>query len=126
MTDAKEVRPRATLVEEGTEFKGSFSSACPIEVKGHVEGDLTAPSLTVAVSGAVHGKVKVGELRSEGELIGEFDADAAYLSGEVKENTVLRAGSLEMKLAPAGRRMQVTFGECAPETGAARAAHKTT
>ena len=30
---------RKTLVEEGTQFKGSLTSDCPIEVKGRVEGD---------------------------------------------------------------------------------------
>jgi cytoskeletal protein CcmA (bactofilin family) len=104
-----------TLVEEGTEFKGSFTSTCPIDVKGHVEGDLIAPSLTVAASGAVRGKVKVGELRSQGEIAGEFDADVARLSGTVKDKTVLRAKSLEMKFTPTDHRMQVIFGACAPE-----------
>src|ERR1700727_2933379 len=73
MSDANGKRadgPR-TLVEEGTQFKGSLSSKCPIEVKGRVEGDLQAPSLTVSPKGAVHGKVKVEELMSEGEIAGE-------------------------------------------------------
>jgi hypothetical protein len=106
-----------TLVEEGTQFKGSLTSKCPIEVKGRVEGDLQAPSLTVSATGAVHGKVKVAELLSEGEIAGEFDADVARLSGVVKDNTIVRAKSLEVKLAPAGGRMQLTFGECALEVG---------
>ena len=108
---------RKTLVEEGTQFKGSLSSDCPIEVKGRVEGDLTAPALSVSTSGAVHGKVKVGEMRSQGELAGEFDADVVQLSGTVKDNTVIRAKSLEVKLAPANGKMQVIFGECELEVG---------
>jgi cytoskeletal protein CcmA (bactofilin family) len=108
---------RKTLVEEGTQFKGSLSSDCPIEVKGRVEGDLTAPALTVSPSGAVHGKVKVGEMKSQGELAGEFDADLVQLSGTVKDNTVIRAKSLEVKLAPANGKMQVIFGECELEVG---------
>jgi cytoskeletal protein CcmA (bactofilin family) len=120
MSDANAKRadgPR-TLVEEGTQFKGSLSSKCPIEVKGRVEGDLQAPSLTVSAKGAVHGKVKVEELFSEGEIAGEFDADVVRLSGVVKDNTVIRAKSLEVKLAPAnGGRMQLVFGECALEVG---------
>jgi len=115
--DAKPAVP-TTLVEEGTEFKGSFSSTCPIEVKGRVEGDLAAPSLRVALSGAVHGKVKVGELRSQGEIAGEFDADVANLSGVVKDKTILRARSLEMSLAPIGKRLQVVFGETGLESAA--------
>jgi cytoskeletal protein CcmA (bactofilin family) len=94
-----------------------MSSDCPIEVKGRIEGDLAAPSLQVSPSGAVHGKVKVGEIRSQGELAGEFDADTVQLSGSVKDNTVIRAKSLEVKLAPANGKMQVIFGECQLEVG---------
>jgi cytoskeletal protein CcmA (bactofilin family) len=108
---------RKTLVEEGTQFKGSLSSDCPIEVKGRVEGDLTAPALAVSATGAVHGKVKVGQMHSQGELAGEFDADVVQLSGTVKDNTVIRAKSLEVKLAPANGKMQVIFGECELEVG---------
>ena len=82
MTDPKNTtHERKTLVEEGTQFKGALSSNCPIEVKGRIEGDVTAPALSVALGGAVHGKVKVGEIRSQGELAGEFDADTVVLSG---------------------------------------------
>jgi cytoskeletal protein CcmA (bactofilin family) len=108
---------RKTLVEEGTHFKGSLSSNCPIEVKGRIEGDVTAPALAVSTSGAVHGKVKVGEIRSSGELAGEFDADVVQLSGTVKDNTIIRAKSLEVKLNPVEGKMQVVFGECSLEVG---------
>jgi cytoskeletal protein CcmA (bactofilin family) len=118
MTDPKNTtHDRKTLVEEGTQFKGSLSSNCPIEVKGRIEGDVTAPALTVAVGGAVHGKVKVGEIRSQGELAGEFDADVVQLSGTIKDNTVIRAKSLEVKLSSPNSKMQVIFGECELEVG---------
>ena len=108
---------KKTLVEEGTQFKGALSSSCPVEVKGRVEGDLDAPSLTVSGSGAVKGKVKVGELRSEGEIAGEFDAGTVQLSGTVKDNTVIRAKSLEVKLSASNGKLQVVFGECELEVG---------
>ncbi|MGO8991976.1 MAG: bactofilin family protein [Polyangiaceae bacterium] len=107
-----------TVVEQGTEFKGVFVSDCAIEVKGRVEGDVAAPSLTIAASGAVEGSVKVGELSSEGAIAGEIDADVARLYGVVKDKTVLRAKSLEMKLAPVGTRLQVTFGSAPAVTTA--------
>ena len=116
---------RRTLVEEGTQFKGSLSSDCPIEVKGKIEGDLNAPALAVSPSGAVHGKVKVGQIQSEGELAGEFDADVVRLSGTVKDNTVIRAKSLEVKLTPANGKMQVIFGECELEVGSEQQAKET-
>ncbi|HKQ71478.1 MAG TPA: polymer-forming cytoskeletal protein [Polyangiaceae bacterium] len=112
-----ELGGKKTLVEEGTQFKGSLSSSCPIVVKGKIEGDVSAPSLHVSTSGAVHGKVKVGEMLSQGELSGEFDADTIQLSGVVKDKTVVRAKSLEVKLAPANGKMQVVFGECSLDVG---------
>jgi cytoskeletal protein CcmA (bactofilin family) len=121
MSDVKSVVPAAgdkkTLVEEGTQFKGSLSSNCPVVVRGRIEGEVAAPSLTVSASGAVHGKVKVDELRSQGEISGEFDADIVQLSGGVKDNTIIRAKSLEVKLAPPNGKLQVVFGECTLDVG---------
>jgi cytoskeletal protein CcmA (bactofilin family) len=108
---------KKTLVEEGTQFKGSLSSSCPIVVRGKIEGDVTAPSLQVSSTGAVHGKVKVGDVQSQGELAGEIDADTVQLSGTVKDKTVVRAKSLEVKLQPATGKMQVIFGECTLDVG---------
>jgi cytoskeletal protein CcmA (bactofilin family) len=122
MMDSKNAtHGRKTLVEEGTQFKGSLSSNCPIEVKGRIEGDVSAPALSVSASGAVHGRVKVGQIRSEGELAGEFDADVVQLSGTVKDNTVIRAKSLEVKLVPQNGKLQVVFGECELEVGSEQA-----
>src|SRR5262245_59487970 len=106
-----------TLVEDGTEFKGSLTSKCPIVVKGKVEGEVAAPALTVSDTGAVHGRAKVGDIHSQGELAGEFDADTVQLPGRVKDNTILRARSLDIKLSPEKGKMQVVFGECTLEVG---------
>jgi cytoskeletal protein CcmA (bactofilin family) len=121
MSDAKNpigsATEKRTLVEEGTTFKGTLSSTCPIFVKGGIEGDIQAPSLTVATSGNVSGKVKAGELKSEGAIAGDFDVERIQLSGSVKDNTVIKAKSLEVKLAAANSKMQVVFGECELEVG---------
>jgi cytoskeletal protein CcmA (bactofilin family) len=108
---------KRTLVEEGTQFKGALSSNCPIDVRGKVEGEVTAPALSVSDSGAVHGKIKVGELSSQGELAGELDADVVQLSGTVKDSTIIRAKTLEVKLSAPNGKMQLTFGECQLEVG---------
>lgn len=113
----KEQRDKETLIESGTVFKGSFASDCPIVVRGRVEGEISGPSLVVSRTGAVSGIVKVKDIRSEGELAGEYDADTIYLSGSVKDKTVIRARSLEVKLSPERGRMQVVFGECAIDVG---------
>jgi len=103
---------KKTIVEEGTSFKGTLASSCPIDVRGKIEGEIETPSLTVSRSGAVHGRAKVGSVRSEGELSGEFDADSVELAGRVLDNTVIRARSFEVKLAPQRGKMQVMFGHC--------------
>ncbi|TMQ10934.1 MAG: hypothetical protein E6J90_35630 [Deltaproteobacteria bacterium] len=87
-----------TLVEEGTEFKGTMSSSCPIVVMGKV--------------GVVSGVVKVKQLRSDGELAGEVEADIVEISGRVRDRTVIRARSLEVSLSVTKGGMQVVFGEC--------------
>lgn len=100
---------RLTVVEEGTEFRGSMTSSCSVIVKGKIAGDLTSPALTVTPSGVVSGKVKVGTLASQGEIAGEFEAEHAHLSGRVSDATIVRAKTLEVKLTSEGR-MTVTFG----------------
>jgi len=100
-----------TLVEEGTEFKGTMSSNCPIVVMGKVEGEVAGPVIHVTKSGVVAGTVKVKELHSAGEVAGEVQAEAVRLSGRVRDKTVIRTKSLEVVLTSEGG-MQVVFGEC--------------
>jgi cytoskeletal protein CcmA (bactofilin family) len=102
-----------TLVEEGTEFKGTMSSNCPIVVMGKVEGDVTGPMIQVTASGVIAGNVKVKELRSAGEVAGEVQAEAVTISGRVRDKTVIRARTLQVSLTSTGKTgMEVMFGEC--------------
>src|SRR5512138_2925751 len=101
MTDNNNNRPsgKHTLVEEGTEFTGTLSSKCPIVVMGKVEGEVTGPVIHVTPSGVVAGNVKVKDLRSEGELAGEVQAETVRIAGKVRDHTVIRAKSLEVSLS---------------------------
>jgi len=101
-----------TLVEEGTEFRGTMSSNCPIVVMGKVEGDVAGPEIHVSTTGVIAGNVKVKELRSEGEVAGEVEAQVVRISGRVRDKTVIRARSLEVSLAAEKGGMQVVFGDC--------------
>ena len=101
-----------TLVEEGTEFKGTMSSSCPIVVMGKVEGDVAGPVIHITPSGVVAGVVKVKDLHSAGELAGEVEAETVQISGRVRDRTVIRARSLEVSLSVQKGGMQVVFGEC--------------
>jgi len=108
---------KQTLVEEGTELKGTLKSSCQVVVNGSIDGQIEAPSLTIANTGTVLGTVKAQKLRSEGTLAGNIDADDVYLSGVVRSNTVIRARKLEVSLQPERGKLEVTFGECLLEVG---------
>jgi cytoskeletal protein CcmA (bactofilin family) len=110
---------KKTLIEEGTEFKGTLTSSCPIVVMGRVEGDMKGPSVEVTETGVLSGKAKVTELRSRGELAGEFDADIVELSGRVRDKSIIRAQSLEVSLQRAEGRIEMVFGDCELAVGEA-------
>jgi cytoskeletal protein CcmA (bactofilin family) len=107
MSDGKS--GKRTLVEEGTEVKGSMASSCPIVVMGKIDGEVTGPSMEIAEGGVVSGRIKVTAFSSRGELAGELEADTVELAGRVRDETVIRAKSLEVIAAP-GTSLQ--FGEC--------------
>lgn len=111
---AENLTGKETVLGEGTEFEGSIRSQCPITVSGNVRGDVSAPALTVTRSGSVHGRVKVSDLKSEGEIAGEIDAESVDLSGHVNDQTIIRAASLQVKLGQngTGGKLQVSFGNC--------------
>ena len=103
---------KKTLIREGTELKGTLSSTSAIVVMGKIEGEVTGPSVEVTETGVMSGKAKVTELRSRGELSGEFDADIVELSGRVRDKTLIRAESLEVSLQRTDGKVEVVFGEC--------------
>jgi len=106
-----------TLVEQGTEFKGTMKSSCPVVVNGRIEGELTAPELEVTVSGTVQGNIKAERLSSRGVLSGNVDAGDLFLSGAIGSKTVIKAKNLEVKLTPEQGRMELTIGECTLDVG---------
>lgn len=106
-----------TLIEQGTEFKGTMKSSCPVVVNGRIEGELTAPELDVTVSGTVQGNIKAERLSSRGVLSGNVDAGDLFLSGSIGSKTVIKAKNLEVKLAPEQGRMELTIGECTLDVG---------
>ncbi|HEY2732035.1 MAG TPA: polymer-forming cytoskeletal protein [Polyangia bacterium] len=110
---------KKTLIEEGTEFKGTLTSTCAIIVMGRVEGEMKGPSVEVTETGVLSGKAKVTELRSRGELSGEFDAEVVELSGRVRDKTVIRAKSLEVSLRRPEGGIEMVFGDCELAVGEA-------
>ena len=60
--------PKQTVVEEGTEFKGTIKSSCAVVINGTIDGDVDAPEVTITRSGSIAGAVKATKLRSQGTL----------------------------------------------------------
>jgi cytoskeletal protein CcmA (bactofilin family) len=108
---------KQTFVEEGTVFKGTLTSTCPVAVRGTLDGDIKTPMLTITETGTVVGNVEAKSIRSEGVLAGNITADDIFLSGKVRDNTVIRAKTLEVKLTQEKSKLEVTFGECKLEVG---------
>jgi cytoskeletal protein CcmA (bactofilin family) len=117
---------KTTILEEGTEIEGSVRSKCPITVSGLLKGDVSTPTLTVTETGVVQGKVKVAQLKSQGALAGEIDADSVELSGSISDNTIIRANTLEVKLnqGKGANKLQVSFGNCELQVGDPKARTK--
>lgn len=115
--DKRDAEPKQTTVEEGTQFNGTLSSTCQVIVRGQVDGDLIAPSVTISETGTVTGNVKAQTIQAAGVLGGRVDAEEIFLSGSVRSNTVIRAKSLEVKLRGNQKKLEVTFGECMLEIG---------
>jgi cytoskeletal protein CcmA (bactofilin family) len=116
-TSQQSSRGDRTLIEQGTEFKGTMKSTCPVVVNGRIEGELSAPELDVTPTGTVRGNIKAERLSSRGVLSGNIDAGDLFLSGSVGSKTVIKAKNLEVKLAPEQGRMELTIGECTLDIG---------
>lgn len=114
---AEESDGKQTVVEEGTEIEGTVRSRCPVKVSGNIKGDVATPTLVVTTSGSVKGQVKVTELRSEGEIAGQIEAESVQLSGRVNDQTAIRAKTIEVKLAQNDGKLQVTFGNVELQVG---------
>jgi cytoskeletal protein CcmA (bactofilin family) len=109
--------PKQTVVEEGTEFKGTLKSSCAVVINGQIDGEVDAPEITVTRSGSVAGSLRATKLRAQGTLSGKVEAGDVFLSGVVRSNTSIKAKRLEVKLGSEQAQIEVTFGECALEVG---------
>lgn len=109
---------KRTIIEEGSELTGTLKSNCAVVVSGKVNGEVHSPSLVVSEGGSVHGTIKVNDLKSQGEIAGQIDAEMVELSGKVNDQTIIRATMLEVKLStPDSNKLQVQFGNCSLEVG---------
>jgi cytoskeletal protein CcmA (bactofilin family) len=111
-------QPKQTVVEEGTALRGSLASNGQVLVMGRVDGEVSGVAVEITETGAVSGRVKTPALRSRGELRGEITAEDVEISGQVLDDTVIRAQALAVNIpGPGGT--AVLFGDCELEIGEA-------
>ncbi|MBL4683862.1 MAG: polymer-forming cytoskeletal protein [Nannocystaceae bacterium] len=108
---------KQTLVEEGTEFSGTLRATCKVVVRGEVKGELEAPAVEIADTGSVTGTLRAKTVRSLGTLAGVVEVDDIFVAGKVLSETVIRAKTLEVKLAAQEGHLELTFGDCVLEVG---------
>ena len=101
----------ATIVEEGSEFRGNFTSSRPIIVNGRIEGDVRAPAVMVTNSGAIQGNVEAKTISCRGSAAGVLDADTIELSGAIAQNTVIRAQRLNLNIVSTSGKIELAFGQ---------------
>ena len=114
MTDATRPVSRAeptTIVEEGTDFRGEFTSRCPVIVHGRIEGDVKAPAVTVTTSGALQGKVEAKTIRCKGSVAGVLEADVIELTGAIARDTIVRAQRLNLDVESTSGRIELAFNQ---------------
>ena len=111
-------QPRKTIVEEGTALRGQLASNGQVLVMGRVDGEVSGVAVEITETGAVSGRVKTPALRSRGELRGEINAEDVEISGQVLDDTVIRAQAISVNIpGPGGA--TVLFGDCELEIGEA-------
>ena len=108
---------KRTVIENGTDIDGAIKSERPIVLSGTVKGQITAPSLEVTQEGSVNGTVKVSEFSCKGEVGGEVWAESVELAGRVRDATVIKSKSIDVKLAEGEGAVQMTFGNCELQVG---------
>jgi cytoskeletal protein CcmA (bactofilin family) len=108
---------RKNVIDQGTTFKGVLTATSTVVVLGVIEGEVSGPAVEVEESGVLRGKAKLAELRSRGELAGEFEADEVELSGRVRDQTVIRTKSLLVGAPGRPGGSEATFGECQIDVG---------
>jgi len=106
-----------TIIAKGTRFDGAVKSDCDVLLGGRLEGEISAPSLTVEASGCVAGRVEVTTLKSDGEISGQVIAENVTLAGRVGNQTVILANTLEVKICQPDEGLQVSFGDCELQVG---------
>jgi len=75
------VRPDPTVLSANAEFKGSISASDSVEIRGKIEGDVRAASITVYPGAKIKGDLTADVILVQGHVEGRIQAQDVRLQG---------------------------------------------
>jgi cytoskeletal protein CcmA (bactofilin family) len=88
---------RLSVIARDLQITGALRSDGEIQVDGIVNGDITAPSITIGQTGTVIGRLVAAEIRICGTVHGELDGDHITLARTARVYAQLRHAGLSIE-----------------------------
>ncbi|MFZ2030177.1 MAG: polymer-forming cytoskeletal protein [Vitreimonas sp.] len=96
---AAESHPAPTILSENAEMKGSITTTDSVEVRGKLEGDIRAASITVCAGGKVKGDLVADVILIQGQTEGRIQAQDVRLQAGANVSGEIVHGSLGINTA---------------------------
>jgi cytoskeletal protein CcmA (bactofilin family) len=93
------VRPAPTVLSANAEMKGSITTSDSVEIRGMIEGDVRAASITVYAGGKVKGDLTADTVMVQGEVEGRIQAQDVRLQAGANVMGEIAHGSLGIDTA---------------------------
>lgn len=93
------VRPAPTVLSANAEMKGSITASDSVEIRGKLEGDVRAASITVYAGAKVKGDLTADTVMVQGEVDGRIQAQDVRLQAGANVMGEIAHGSLGIDTA---------------------------
>jgi cytoskeletal protein CcmA (bactofilin family) len=87
-------RPEPTVVSANTEFKGTINASDSVEIRGKIEGDVRAASITVYAGAKIKGDLTADVILVQGHVEGRIQAHDVRLQAGANVIGEILHGSL--------------------------------
>ena len=87
-------RPEPTIVSANTEFKGAITASDSVEIRGKIEGDVRAASITVYAGAKIKGDLTADVILVQGHVEGRIQAQDVRLQAGANVIGEITHGSL--------------------------------
>ena len=96
---AAPVRPTSTILSANAEMTGSITTTDSVEIRGKIEGDVRAASITLCAGGKVKGDLVADVVIVQGDAEGRIQAQDVRLQAGAKVSGEIMHGSLGIDTA---------------------------